>query len=112
MEQILDDAGFPVYVLCKDSDEIIAFPSYLTMRSYLEAVDVENDEYKAFDVSGFVLKLGVGEPKTTWLKIERSQNQLPATEFADMKVRAQTFKDAEPFLRVLARKLGLARAKG
>jgi len=105
----VSEVAFPVFVLCKDSGEIYAFSSYEQMRGDLEAIDVENEEYDAFDANGFLLVLRAGTPKSEWLKIDRTSTQLPASEFAAMKAQAETYKEPEPLLRTLLRKAGLSR---
>ena len=106
----MSDIAFPVYVVCKDCKDIDAFASYQVMRGYLEAIDVENEEYEAFDANGFRLVLGVGKPKETWLKIEVTQTRLPESEFAAVKATAREYKEPEPIMRALWRKLGLAKS--
>jgi len=101
---------FPVYVVCKDSKDIIAFPSYELIKGHLEAIDVENSEYDAFDAAAFALRLGVGGPKASWLVIERTPKQLSATDFAELKAKAETNQLPEPLLRTLGRTLGSVRS--
>ena len=101
---------FPVYVLCKDSKDVIAFPSYELIKSDLEPIDVENSEYDGFDAAAFVLRLGVGRPKASWLVIERTPKQLSATDFAELKAKAEAYQLPEHLLRTLGRKLGLVRS--
>ena len=63
---------FPLLILQKDSGEILKFNSIGEMQRYLERIDVENNEYAAWDVKGHPLTLMVQEP--SWLKI------VPASE--------------------------------
>ena len=107
----MNDVVFPVYVLCRDSQEIQSFPSYEVMRGFLEAIDVENGEYEAFDGDGVLLTLNVGQPKSNWLKIGRMQTQLSESEFAARKAKAERYQEREPLRRRLGRKLGLVKAK-
>ena len=60
--------NFPVYVLAKDCGEVSRFNSVEEMQRQLEEIDVENDEYTAWDRTGTPLKLSVQEP--VWLRIE------------------------------------------
>jgi hypothetical protein len=53
---VLEDVVFPVYVLAKDCGEVMRFDAPLELN-YLEAIDVENDEYEAWDGRGRVLRL-------------------------------------------------------
>lgn len=69
--------SFPVFVLAKDSGEIMRFESIGKMQHELEAIDVENGEYEAWDIAGFPLRLGV-QP-ATWLTLERVSAE-PAPE--------------------------------
>ena len=43
------EVEFPVLVLAKDSDEVLKFGSLPAMQRYRERIDVENDEYAAWD---------------------------------------------------------------
>ena len=52
----------PPFILCLlDSEEIRLFQTLLSLESSIEAIDVSNGEYKAFDSSGQVLDLAVDE---------------------------------------------------
>jgi hypothetical protein len=62
--------NFPVFVLAKDCGEVTAFDTIEKMQSQLEKIDVENNEYEAWDRNGNPLALGVQKP--TWLRIEAS----------------------------------------
>jgi hypothetical protein len=67
---------FPVYVLAKDDDSIHIFHSTTEMKRELEAIDVENNEYKAWDGNCIVCNLSV-QKKPAWLKIETSGTPEP-----------------------------------
>jgi hypothetical protein len=58
---------FPFLVIEKDSGDILRFESIVEMQHYLERIDVENNEYAAWDANGNPLRLVVQEP--TWLKV-------------------------------------------
>ncbi len=42
---------FPVFVLAKDSGEILRYNSLMEMQHYVERIDVENEEYLARDAN-------------------------------------------------------------
>ena|SRR5204863_5092817 len=100
--------SFPVYVR-DDADDVTLFPTFETMQGYLEAIDVENGEYEAWDVAGHVLELGVGKPKLEWLKITQSGHTLSQEEFAEIKSKAVPYRNPEPLLRSIGRVLGIVR---
>ena len=58
---------FPVLILAKDCGDILKFGSIAEMQRYMERIDVENDEYAAWDANGCALGLVVQEP--AWLKV-------------------------------------------
>ena len=62
------DVEFPVFVLAKDSEEVERFDSIYRLQRQLERIDVENNEYLAWDVNGSAVALSVQEP--VWLKLE------------------------------------------
>lgn len=52
----------PPYILCLlDSREIMLFPDLGSLESAIEAIDVKNLEYLAYDSAGYVLDLTVDE---------------------------------------------------
>ncbi len=59
---------FPVFVRAKDDGEVSRFGSVEAMQRELEAIDVENREYEAWDRTGLPLDLKVQNP--LWLKLE------------------------------------------
>lgn len=63
-----------IYILCKDSCEMIQFKSVKEMQKELEKIDVENREYFCWDYFGNVLKLGVKKGKD-WLCVEFGSNE-------------------------------------
>lgn len=65
---------FPVFVLEKDNDEVLMFES-LDAMGYLEAIDVEANEYLAWDCNGTPLDLIAREPR--WLFFEEPQSPDP-----------------------------------
>ena len=70
------ESTFPVLVLEKDSGDFLKFGSVAEMQGYLERIDVENDEYAAWDANGCRVSLLVQEP--AWLKVvPGSESGLP-----------------------------------
>lgn len=47
-----DDVCFPVFVLAKDCAEVTEYSSLTAMQGDMEAVDVEGNEYDAWDGEG------------------------------------------------------------
>lgn len=84
-----EEVTFPVYVLAKDCGEVTEYPSRDAMQGYLEAIDVENEEYEAWDSEGRVLKLLVGDRKRAWLNLVNTHGRLPADEFTRLRTRAK-----------------------
>ena len=62
------DIKFPVFVLAKDSGEVLKFNSLEEMQTYMEPIDVENAEYEAWDRAGRPLRLAVQTPM--WLRVD------------------------------------------
>jgi hypothetical protein len=56
---------FPLFLLEKDSDEISKFDSLQEIQNHLERIDVENQEYEAWDSNGIEVALSINEP--AWL---------------------------------------------
>ena len=104
------DIAFPVYVVAKDCGEITVFSELAKMQWHFEPMDVENHEYEAWDADGHHLELTVGKPKSEWLKISQLDRTLSQGEFAELKAKALPYRDPEPLLRMIGRKLGLLRA--
>jgi len=67
---------FPVFVLMKDCGEISQFRSVEAMQQHLEAIDIDNKEYLAWDAKGTSLELGTQKP--VWIKIEEKGNDQEA----------------------------------
>jgi len=59
---------FPIFVLLKDCGEVEKYPSIHAMQAELEAIDIENHEYLAWDADGIGLELGTQKP--VWITIE------------------------------------------
>jgi len=60
---------FPIFVLAKDCGEISEYISFEKLQRQLEEIDVENNEYEAWDKHGEPLRLFV-KKMPTWLEIE------------------------------------------
>ena len=50
---------FPVFVKLKDCGDVISFSSIISMRCAFERIDVENEEYQAWDATAHPLKMFV-----------------------------------------------------
>lgn len=59
---------FPVFVLAKDSGEVLKFDSIEQMQNQMERIDVENGEYQVWDREGRSVNLSVQKP--LWLSAE------------------------------------------
>ena len=92
----MGDFAFPVFVRVKDDDSVIEFPTWVAMQGYLEAIDVENGEYEAWDAQGRCLELSVGKPKSEWLTIISAEDQASEEGFTALKNRAEKCKEYEP----------------
>jgi hypothetical protein len=102
----MSDLAFPVFVREKDDDSVMEFPTRVAMQGYLEAIDVENNEYEAWDSCGRCLELSVGKPKSEWLKMVLTEGQASEREFALLKNRAEKRTAYEPLSRRLRRWFG------
>lgn len=60
--------AFPLLVLEKDSGDMMRFDSVGEMQKYMERIDVENEEYRAWDSVSRPIRMTVEEP--LWLKLE------------------------------------------
>lgn len=74
---------FPVFVRARDSGEIHTFASAVEMRGEFEKIDVENNEYEAWDADGRRLLLSVSAPDLEWLRMDATGNEPRAEELAD-----------------------------
>ena len=72
------------------------------MQQHLEAIDVENEEFEAWDARGQSVKLEVGEPKSEWLKIVTMQNQLSEEHFTELRSKAEKWRPYVPVFERLA----------
>jgi hypothetical protein len=88
MEELTESVTFPVYALAKDCGDVLQFPSRRAMQGYLEAIDVENGEYEAWDGNGNVLHLSVAKSGSAWLNIVASKGRISDQEFSALRNRA------------------------
>jgi hypothetical protein len=95
------DIKFPVFVRAKDSGEVTRYSSVSEMQHQFEQVDVENDEYEAWDVTGNRLSLTVQRP--IWLRIELSGTSARRDELADVIRNYAEVEDAQLDLSELER---------
>ena|ERR1700681_3052598 len=71
---------FPVFVRAKDCGDVTKYSSVQELQYDLEQIDVENDEYEAWDANGLQLSLGTQKP--LWLKIDLGKNTPLPTDLA------------------------------
>jgi hypothetical protein len=83
--------SFPIYVR-DDAGDVTSYPSLEKMQGYVEAIDVENGEYEAWDAAGVVLELGVGKPKSVWIRITQSDRTLSQDEFSEIRAKAVPYR--------------------
>ena len=107
---ISDTISFPVYVLAKDCNEITAYPSFDKMQGVIEAIDVDGNEYDAWDADGRLLQLRVASGKSYWLQIIKTEQLLSNFDFAEIKKKAVPYRDSESLLRNVGRRLGFMKA--
>jgi hypothetical protein len=86
----MNPVQLPVFVRRKDCGDIARYDSIAKMKSGFERIDVQNDEYEAWDALGTRLKLSV-QKSDDWLRIDASPNSQPEqlagaiTEFASLQ---------------------------
>lgn len=59
------NSTFPIFVRAKDCGEMARYASIEEMQREIEAIDIENGEYQAWDGNGLPLKMEVQTP--IWL---------------------------------------------
>ena len=74
---------FPVFVRARDSGDVHTFASAVEMRGEFEKIDVENNEYEAWDADGRRLLLSVTAPDRGWLCIDATETEPSTAELAD-----------------------------
>jgi hypothetical protein len=63
--------NFPLFVRAKDSGEVAKFNSVQKLQGHIEKIDVENEEYEAWDKDGLPVQIKLQEP-ALWIKVEPS----------------------------------------
>jgi hypothetical protein len=71
---------FPIFVRARDCGDVAKYSSVHELQYDLEQIDVENDEYEAWEANGFRISLGIQKP--LWLKIELIDDKPLPTELA------------------------------
>lgn len=66
----------PVLVRLKDCGEMRDFNSVRDMQNWFEQIDVENEEYEAWDATGLPLRLSVQRARE-WLRVEPGKKPVP-----------------------------------
>ena len=82
---------FPVYVLAKDCGEVMRFASSNELTGHIEAIDVENDEYDAWDAIGRRINLvahGVTAMKAGRIELVPMEDLIPAEVLEQLTWRA------------------------
>jgi hypothetical protein len=97
---------FPIYVFEKDDGSVFEFPTLKAMRQHLEAIDVANGEYKAWDAVGGCVELSVGVSKSEWLRIVSTDRRAPEADFVALRGKAEKRKEFEPTDTLLRRVRG------
>lgn len=72
----MSEFRLPILVLLKDCGEVRRYNSVRDMQYDFEEVDVENEEYEAWDATGMPLKLSVQGAKA-WLRVEPGEKPAP-----------------------------------
>ena len=89
-----------------------AFQTFTEMQGYLEAIDVENGEFEAWDANGHCLDLAVKQPKREWLKILSTGRIAKEQDFASIRENANDCPKWVPLSTRLMRWLGVAKSQG
>lgn len=90
----MDSFQLPILVRLKDCREMRRFNSVREMQNYFEQIDVENEEYEAWDATGVPLRLSVQKTKE-WLGVEPGEK--PAPEQLASAIREFASTEAVPF---------------
>jgi hypothetical protein len=67
----MNQVQLPVFVRRKDCGDIVRYHSVAKMQSDFVQIDVENEEYEAWDAAGTRLRMRV-QSSSEWLRIESS----------------------------------------
>lgn len=73
---MVDCIPFPVVVVSRDRTGIKRFASFDELSRDLERIDIENEEYDAWDSTGFRLEMFVRNEES-WLGVTRTQMGIP-----------------------------------
>ncbi len=73
---VVEKMKFPIYLLLKDCGEIVKYDSVYSMQYDLEAIDIVNHEYQAWDAEGKSLELGTQKP--VWIRMEEGASDVGA----------------------------------
>lgn len=65
---------FPLILLEKDSGDLMVFESIYDLQSHVEKIDLENEEYAAWDASGRPVDLRPMQ-KQVWIDVALSSNE-------------------------------------
>jgi hypothetical protein len=66
----------PIFVKLRDCGDVVRYDSIPKMQGYFEQIDVENQEYEAWDATGTPLRLSV-QKSSDWLRIEPGKRSEP-----------------------------------
>lgn len=109
--------NYPIIVLAKDSGEVFVYQNFEDLERAVEKIDIENDEYKAWDTSGHALVLGV--QKSSWLRVDLSDSdesglRAAITEFASSLGIPHEQTDDAPIAKIIndLRSRAAAKPKG
>jgi hypothetical protein len=72
----MNQVQLPVFVRLKDCGDVVRYDSIAKMQNHFEQIDVENEEYVAWDAAGTRLKMSV-QASSDWLRIESLPNPQP-----------------------------------
>lgn len=110
---------FPVFVLMRDCGEVKKYSSIYEMQGYLEAIDIENREYQAWDADGTTLELGTQKP--VWIRIEEGSSDwgsltnalraFGASKGVEVKKEPSSSAEVEALLESITRKKGQVSAR-
>jgi hypothetical protein len=75
--------SLPIFIRTRDSGDVVAFSSIAEMQRQLEKIDVENNEYDAWDASGRKLLLSLAPAGPEWLAVEALSTEPKPEELSD-----------------------------
>jgi hypothetical protein len=70
------ELSLPLFVRLKDCGDVVCYDSIASMQTYFEPIDVENEEYEAWDAAGTRLQLSV-KKSADWLRVESTEKSEP-----------------------------------